>query len=98
MPAETVPETNVKETDGPNHNGDILGYAQVLTAAQDAAGQQDRLREARLAIYFYDTGGNPITPTSVVDLTGDLEVTGDGARCFFREVLLRAEDFRPKAA
>ena len=34
---------------------------------------------SRPAIYFYDTEGNPIDPTSVVDLTGDLEVTDDGA-------------------
>ncbi len=33
----------------------------------------------RPAIYFYDTEGNPIVPTSVVDLTGDLMVTEDGA-------------------
>ena len=33
----------------------------------------------RPAIYFYDTAGNPIVPTSVVDLTSDLEVTVDGA-------------------
>ena len=34
---------------------------------------------SRAAIYFYDTEGNPIDPTSVVELTGDLEVTEDGA-------------------
>ena len=34
---------------------------------------------SRPAIYFYDTEGNPIAPTSVVDLTGDLMVTEDGA-------------------
>ena len=33
----------------------------------------------RPAIYFYDTEGNPIAPASVVDVTGDLMVTGDGA-------------------
>ena len=33
----------------------------------------------RPAIYFYDTAGNPIAPTSVVDVTGDLMVTEDGA-------------------
>ena len=31
------------------------------------------------AIYFYDAGGNPIAPASVVDVTGDLEIDGDGA-------------------
>ena len=34
---------------------------------------------SRPAIYFYDTKGNPIPAESVVDLTGDLEVTEDGA-------------------
>ena len=34
---------------------------------------------SRPAIYFYDTGGQPIDPESVVDLTEDLEVTEDGA-------------------
>ena len=33
----------------------------------------------RPAIYFYDTEGNPIAAASVVDVTGDLEVTEDGA-------------------
>ena len=32
----------------------------------------------RPALYFYDKEGNPIAAESVVDLTGDLEVTGDG--------------------
>ena len=34
---------------------------------------------SRPVIYFYDTDGNPIVADSVVDLTGDLEVTEDGA-------------------
>ena len=33
----------------------------------------------RPALYFYDTGGNPIAAESVIDITGDLEVTEDGA-------------------
>ena len=45
---------NVKETDGPARNGDILGYARVSTAAQDAASQQDRLREAGASGVFVD--------------------------------------------
>ena len=45
---------NVKETDGPARNGDILGYARVSTAAQDAASQQDRLREAGAIRVFVD--------------------------------------------
>ncbi len=34
---------------------------------------------SRPAIYFYDTEGNPIAAESVVDITGDLEITDDGA-------------------
>ena len=34
---------------------------------------------SRPAIYFYDQGGDLVAPESVVDITGDLEVTGDGA-------------------
>ena len=34
---------------------------------------------SRPAIYFYDTEGALVAPESVVDITGDLEVTGDGA-------------------
>ena len=34
---------------------------------------------SRPAIYFYDTEGNPIAAESVVDITGDLEITEDGA-------------------
>ena len=34
---------------------------------------------SRPALCFYDQGGNLIGPESVVDLTGDLVVTGDGA-------------------
>ena len=33
----------------------------------------------RPTIYFYDTEGNPIAPDSVVEITGELEVTEDGA-------------------
>ena len=34
---------------------------------------------SRPAIYFYDTEGALVDPESVIDITGDLEVTGDGA-------------------
>ena len=33
---------------------------------------------SRPAIYFYDTEGHPIAAESVVDITGDLEITKDG--------------------
>ena len=34
---------------------------------------------SRPVLYFYDKEGQPIDPESVVDLTGDLEITEDGA-------------------
>ena len=34
---------------------------------------------SRPAIYFYDTAGNPIAAETVVDVTGDLKITEDGA-------------------
>ena len=34
---------------------------------------------SRPAIYFYDTEGHPIAAESVVEITGDLEITEDGA-------------------
>ena len=34
---------------------------------------------SRPAVYFYDTEGDPIAADSVVDVTGDLEITEDGA-------------------
>ena len=41
---------------------------------------------SRPAIYFYDTKGDPIPAESVVDLTGDLEVTEDGALTVWTEM------------
>ena len=40
----------------------------------------------RPAIYFYDTEGNPIAAESVVDVTGDLAVTEDGALTVLTEM------------
>ena len=41
---------------------------------------------SRPAVYFYDTEGNPIAPDSVVDVTGDLEITEDGALTVWTEM------------
>ena len=38
----------------------------------------ERRQPIRPALYFYDKEGNPIAAESVVDVTGDLEVQGDG--------------------
>ena len=40
----------------------------------------------RLALYFYDTEGNPIAAESVVDVTGDLEVQEDGGLTVLTEM------------
>ena len=40
----------------------------------------------RPVLYFYDKEGNLIDPESMVDLTGDLEVTGDGALSIWTEM------------
>ena len=40
----------------------------------------------RPAIYFYDTGGAPIAPDSVVEVTGDLEVAEDGSLSVLTEM------------
>ena len=37
------------------------------------------LSASRPTLYFYDTWGNPIAAESIVDVTGDLEITGNGA-------------------
>ena len=44
------------------------------------------IRPTRPVLYFYDKGGNLIDPESVVDLTGDLEVTEDGALSIHSEM------------
>ena len=38
------------------------------------------------AIYFYDTEGNPIAAESVVDITGDLEISEDGGLTVLTEM------------
>ena len=52
----------------------------------------------RPALYFYDKGGNLIDPESVVDLTGDLEVTGRRSpeRPFGDGTARRTHDFDPR--
>ena len=40
----------------------------------------------RPALYFYDTEGAPIAAESVVEVTGDLEITEDGGLTVWREI------------
>ena len=51
---ETVPKMNGKETGHAARKGDILGYARVSTANQDASGQKDRLVDAGAIRVFTD--------------------------------------------
>ena len=41
---------------------------------------------SRPVMYFYDTQGNPIAPTSVVTLTSDLRITDDGGLTVWTEM------------
>ena len=50
----SLPESIGKETDIPARKGDILGYARVSMAEQDAAGQTDRLAAAGAIRVFTD--------------------------------------------
>ena len=54
---------------------------------------------SRPAIYFYDTEGNPIAAESVVDITGGLEITEDGALTVRTEMepLGSTHDLDPRA-
>ena len=54
MRAETVAETNVKETVATTRVGDVLGYARVSTADQSLDAQRERLTEAGAIRIFTD--------------------------------------------
>ena len=58
-----------------------LVFVNLSTEASRAAPTpfHTAIHPSRPAIYFYDTEGNPIAAESVVDITGDLEITEDGA-------------------
>ena len=71
-PAESMPEAPEVLDFAHFANGDGITSEMVFVNV----GTTEIIRPA---IYFYDTGGNPIAPESVVDLTGDLEITEDGS-------------------
>ena len=52
----------------------------------------------RPALYFYDKEGNPIAAETVVEITGDLEITEDGSLTVQTEMdpLGRTHDFDPR--
>ena len=58
---------------------DFAHFAKGATIISEMVLVNAAPQPSRPAIYFYDTKGDPIPAESVVDLTGDLEVTEDGA-------------------
>ena len=58
---------------------DFAHFAKGATITSEMVLVNAAPHPSRPAIYFYDTEGDPIAPDSVVDVTGDLEVTEDGA-------------------
>ena len=57
---------------------DFAHFAKGATITSEMVLVNAAPHPSRPAIYFYDTKGDPIPAESVVDLTGDLEVTEDG--------------------
>ena len=70
-PSATIP--------GPAKALDFAHFAKGATITSEMVLVNAAPHPSRPAIYFYDTKGDPIPAESVVDLTGDLEVTEDGA-------------------
>ena len=63
---------------GPAVALDFAHFAKGATITSEMVLVNAAPHPSRPAIYFYDTKGDPIPAESVVDLTGDLEVTEDG--------------------
>ena len=78
LPAEATPRAAVALDFAHFANGTGITSGMVLVNVAP--------RPLRPAIYFYDRGGRLIDPDSVVDVTGDLEVTEDGALTVWTEM------------
>ena len=76
---------------GPASGMDFAHFAKGVTIASEMVLVNAAPHPSRPAIYFYDTKGDPIPAESVVDLTGDLEVTEDGALTVWMEMEPLAE-------
>ena len=70
-PSATIP--------GPAAALDFAHFANGTGITSEMVFLNPSTQPSRPAVYFYDTEGDPIAADSVVDLTGDLEVTEDGA-------------------
>ena len=57
---------------------DFAHFANGASITSDLVFVNVATHPIRPALYFYDKEGNPIAAESVVDVTGDLEVQGDG--------------------
>ena len=57
---------------------DFAHFANGASITSDLVFVNLSTQPARPAIYFYDTEGAPVSAESVVDVTGDLEITEDG--------------------
>ena len=65
---------------------DFAHFAKGATITSEMVLVNAASHPSRPAIYFYDTKGDPIPAESVVDVTGDLEVTEDGALTVWTEM------------
>ena len=65
---------------------DFAHFAKGATITSEMVLVNAAPHPSRPAIYFYDTEGDPIPAESVVDLTGDLEVTEDGGLTVWTEM------------
>ena len=65
---------------------DFAHFAKGATITSEMVLVNAAPHPSRPAIYFYDTKGDPIPAESVVDLTGDLEVTEDGGLTVWTEM------------
>ena len=71
---------------GPAAALDFAHFAKGATIISEMVLVNAAPHPSRPAIYFYDTKGDPIPAESVVDLTGDLEVTEDGGLTVWTEM------------
>ena len=77
----TLPVVPVDSMDAQDQEGvlDFAHFANGAAIVSDLVFINIGTAPTRPALYFYDKEGHPIDPESVVDVTGDLEVTEDGA-------------------
>ena len=77
----TLPVVPLDSMDAQDQEGvlDFAHFANGGAIVSDLVFINAGAAPTRPALYFYDQAGNPIAAASVVDVTGDLEITEDGA-------------------